>query len=273
MSFSVRPPAVAGTFYPATPRKLQRVVRKTVQGVTPAPPAIAAVVPHAGLAYSGCAAGRVFGSIPLPATIFILAPNHTGTFGTPGVASVPAEAEFQVPTGSVWVATEWVDRLCQLTPLIERFSGAHRTEHAIEVELPFLVELAPSAKIVPIIIPWDDWHACRALGTSIAQLVTSWSQPVLLIASSDMTHYESAARAKVKDEMALACIRELDGERLLETCKRERISMCGRAPTATVMEAARLLGAATGEVVDYRHSGMVTGEDDKVVSYAAVVIR
>ena len=273
MSFSVRPPAVAGTFYPAAPRSLRRVVRESVQGVTPSPTAIAAVVPHAGLAYSGSAAGRVLGSVPLPAIIVILAPNHTGVFGTPGVASVSTQDEFHVPTGSVGVATAWVDRLCQLTPLVERFAGAHRNEHAIEVELPFLVELAPSARIVPIIIPWDDWHACRSLGASIAKLVASESERALLIASSDMTHYESATHAKVKDELALACLRQLDGERLLETCRREHISMCGRAPTATVIEAARLLGATTAQVVDYRHSGMVTGDDENVVSYAAVVIR
>jgi AmmeMemoRadiSam system protein B len=122
------------------------------------------------------------------------------------------------------------------------------------------------------VLACDDWEHCRTLAQALARLVVSWPADVLLLASSDMTHYEPAAEAARKDRMALAAIERLDGAGLLEACRRHGITMCGRAPAATVLEAARELGATGAELVDYRHSGLVSGDDTSVVSYAGVLI-
>jgi AmmeMemoRadiSam system protein B len=143
----------------------------------------------------------------------------------------------------------------------------------VEVELPFLALLAPDTLIVPIVLAWDDWNRCRDLANAIATTVTEWPHEVLLLASSDMTHFESAQAAAVKDRGALEAIERFDAEDLLTYCQDQHVSMCGRAPAAVVLEATRLLGASSAEVVDYRHSGMVTGDDRDVVAYAGVVIR
>jgi AmmeMemoRadiSam system protein B len=142
----------------------------------------------------------------------------------------------------------------------------------VEVVLPFLQLLEPAAQIVPLVLAWDDWESCRALGGSLARLVRASGEPVLLVASSDLNHYEPAAVSEMKDRRALDAIVALDGEELLRRCRVERISMCGRAPAATVLAAATALGATRADVVDYRHSGWVSGDEGAVVGYGGVVI-
>src|SRR2546422_54880 len=122
-------------------------------------------------------------------------------------------------------------------------------------------------------LAWDAWEGCRGLGETLATLVRRWPDSVLLLASSDLNHYEPAATSERKDKRALDAVAALDGAELLARCRSERISMCGRAPAATVIAAAKALGAGRADVVHYSHSGMVTGEDDAVVGYGGVVIR
>ena len=268
-----RPPAVAGTSYPANPERLAALVRELLGE----PPAVrrgvrAVVVPHAGLAYSGACAGRVFGAIAIPPIVVVLAPNHTGQVRARGGASTWAHGAFDTPLGPVPVAEEFLAALLARCPLVEHDPAAHAGEHAIEVELPFVKTLAPEAALAPLVLAWDDWPSCRELGAALAETVRATATPVLLVASSDMTHYEPAAVCQRKDRMALEALERLDGAELLATCRRERITMCGRAAAATVAEAARLLGARRAEVVDYRNSGWVTGDESSVVAYAGVVI-
>ena len=242
----------------------------------PAPvsaPATAAIVPHAGLVYSGACAAEVFKRIQLAHTVVILAPNHTGTVTAPGGASAWTKGAFRMPLGDVPVDEHFAAKLCETCDLVSHDPAAHQREHAIEVELPFLALLAPRSAIVPIVLAWDDWDRCRALAEAIATVVRDWPEPVSLLASSDMTHFESADVAARKDRVALDHVQRLDGQGLLAACRREAITMCGRAPVATVLEAARLLGSTEGSVVDYRHSGWVTGDNSQVVAYAGVVIR
>ena len=149
---------------------------------------------------------------------------------------------------------------------------AHTGEHAVEVALPFLQLRRADVRIVPLVLAWDAWEGCRELGEALAGLVGRWPQPVLLLASSDLNHYEPAAVSERKDRRALEAVAALDGAELLARCRLEAISMCGRAPTATVLVAARALGARAAEVVHYSHSGMVTGDEQAVVGYGGVVI-
>jgi AmmeMemoRadiSam system protein B len=190
----------------------------------------------------------------------------------PGGASLVARGAFRTPLGDVPVAEDLARALLDTEPLLGDDPDAHRDEHAVEVELPFLQRLRPDAHIVPIVLAFADWEPCRALGDTLARVVRRWPEPVLLLASSDLNHFEAAFVAERKDAHALAAVEALDGAELLDRCEREDISMCGRAAAATVLAAATSLGATHAAVVDYRHSGAVSGDLDRVVGYGGVVI-
>jgi AmmeMemoRadiSam system protein B len=272
---AVRPPAVSGRFYPGTRAELARAVDELLAAVRPgAHPAGArgAVAPHAGYVYSGMTAAHVFARLRLPRVVVILAPNHTGVCHAPGGASLWEAGAFATPLGDVPVDDAFAAALVDASSLVASDHDAHRAEHAVEVQLPFLLTLRPDVRIVPLILAWDRWDDCHALGDALAALARRWTEPVLLLASSDLNHYDPAAVGELKDARALAAVETLDGAELLGRCRRERISMCGRAPVATVLAATQALGATRADVVDYRHSGWVTGDERQVVGYGGVVI-
>jgi hypothetical protein len=274
----IRAPAASGRFYPADPARLADDVdalcrdARAAAGDAPPEPAIAAIAPHAGLPYSGPTAARVFVRLALPRVVVIVAPNHTGVWRAPGGASLVLRGAFRTPLGDVALAEDLARALLDAEPLVGEDADAHRGEHAIEVELPFLQRLRPDVHIVPLVLAFADWEPCRALGDTLARLVRAWPEPVLLVASSDLDHYEPAFVSERKDARALAAVEALDGAELLARCEREDISMCGRAASATVLAAATTLGATRAVVVDYRHSGQVTGDLERVVGYGGVVI-
>ena len=271
----VRAPAVSGRFYPGTPSELERTMRDLMGPLGPmAHPAAcrAAIVPHAGYLYSGVTAAHTFARIRIPSIVIIVAPNHTGLTRAPGCASLWERGAFETPLGSLTVDQGTAQAVLDACPLVSVDHLAHTDEHAIEVELPFIRFLAAQSRIVPIILAWDDWESCRTLGEALAGVVRRSREQVLLLASSDLSHYEPANTAELKDAQALGAVQKLDGEELLRRCHREGITMCGRAPVATVLTAARALGASRADVVDYRHSGWVTGDESSVVGYAGVVI-
>jgi hypothetical protein len=271
----VRRPAVSGRFYAGTRDALDREVRALLAPLEPvAHPAAAraAVAPHAGYVYSGVTAAHVFARIQLPRLVVILAPNHTGRCRAPGGASLWEAGAFATPLGEVPVAVDLAEAVRAASPLVAVDHVAHEGEHAVEVQLPFLQSRRGDLAIVPLVLAWDDWEDARALGEALAGVVRGWPEPVLLLASSDLNHYEPAAVNELKDAQALAAIEALDGEGLLRRCRTERISMCGRAPVAVVLAAVRALGGSRADVVDYRHSGWVTGDERQVVGYGGVVI-
>lgn len=273
MSADRRAAAVAGSYYPKEPEALRLAIAECLAEVPQEDRRCrACVVPHAGLLYSGKCAGAVFGRLAIPPTVVIVGPNHSGRLRSPG-ASLWRSGTFETPLGPVAVDETFGAVLERTCDRVAHDPLAHRAEHAIEVELPFLRVLAPASAIVPIVLAWDRWQDSRALAGALAAAVMSAAHDVLLIASSDFTHFESAESAGRKDRRALAAIERLDGRTLLEVCRRENITMCGRSAASVVVEAARQLGATAAEVVDYRHSGWVTGDDAMVVSYAGVLIR
>ncbi len=271
---------VSGRFYPGARVELAAAVAALLAQAraearsSPTGPCRAVIVPHAGYVYSGPTAAAVFARVALPALIVIVAPNHTGVCRAPGGASLWEEGAFRTPLGDVPVDAPCAAAVRAASPLVGVDHDAHRAEHAIEVVLPFLQVLRPDARIVPLVLAWDAWEpgGARALGDALARVVGEAREPVLLLASSDLNHYEPAAVSERKDARALAAVTALDGAELLARCKRERISMCGRGPAAVVLAAARALGATRAEVVDYRHSGWVSGDDSQVVGYGGVVI-
>jgi len=275
----IRPPAVAGRFYPKDPTELRATVatlladaRVESNHAVPTP-YHAVITPHAGYIYSGPTAARVFAAVTIPGLVVILAPNHTGVCEAESGISLWESGAFRTPLGEVPVDADAAQALREISKgFIEIDHDAHRSEHAIEVELPFLQLLRADVRIVPLVIAFDEWRPARVLAEMLARLVQAAGEPVLLVASSDLNHYEPAAISETKDEMALEPIRALDGEELLARCRRERITMCGRTPAAVALCAARDLGAKQAQVVDYRHSGWVSGDNERVVGYAGVVI-
>ena len=269
----VRKPAVAGLFYPSQPAALLSAVQALVAVPDTGPtPAVAVIVPHAGYQYSGRTAGAVLSRIEVPRRVVILAPNHSGAGSATHGGSVYAVGALRTPLGDVPVDELLAADLLARCALLDDDPDAHRTEHAVEVMLPLLLARRPDVAVVPILLGWTDWPRTRALAEALADAVRASDEAVLLLASSDMNHFEAVGISREKDALALAEIAKLDGEALLDVTKRQRISMCGRVPAAAALHAARLLDASGAEVVDYSHSGMVTGDDSAVVGYAGVVI-
>ena len=274
----IRVPAVSGRFYPKDPAELRAVVATLLadaqQAVEPSSrPAVGVIAPHAGYSYSGPTAARIFARTALPGLVIVIAPNHTGLSAAQSGTALWERGAFRTPLGDVPVDADAAQALLEISHgFVEIDHEAHRAEHAVEVELPFLQMLRADVRIVPLVLAWDGWQPARALGDMLARLVGAAGEPALLLASSDLNHYEPAAVSEQKDAHALAAVTALDGEALLARCQHEHISMCGRAPAAVVLAAAKALGANQAEVVDYRHSGWVSGDNARVVGYAGVLI-
>jgi AmmeMemoRadiSam system protein B len=266
---AIRHPAVAGVFYDANRETLERQVEALLPAGSTASAAIGAIVPHAGYVYSGPVAGAVYSRLRLPATAVILCPNHTGR-GAPAALD-PSDA-WRTPLGDVPLARGLADRLLALAGSLREDSEAHRYEHSLEVQLPFLKVLRPDAELVPVCLGEASLPLCREVGEALARLVQEEEEPPILLASSDMNHYESREVGRAKEDLALARIEALDAEGLFRTVREKSISMCGFLPATTLLFAARALGAARAEVVSRRDSGDETGDTSSVVGYAGVVV-
>jgi AmmeMemoRadiSam system protein B len=285
MTSAVRTPAVAGRFYPGRADELLREVREyTSAGKTsrdaPATTgliaAIGCVAPHAGYIYSGSVAGAVYSRLEIPEHCVILCPNHTGK----GRAlAVMANTTWQTPLGEVAADAELSARLLRCFPALQEDSAAHRGEHAIEVQLPFLQTRQTELKIVPIAIGTSDFEVLRGLGEALADVISERREDdqekkkVLIIASSDMNHYESDAVTRVKDHKAIARVLAMDARGLWEVVMNEDISMCGFGPTIVMLTAAKLLGATSATLLKYATSGEVSGDYESVVGYAGIVVE
>ena len=267
---SVRPPAVAGTFYAGEEDALRRDVRSHLPPVEGAESVFGAIVPHAGYVYSGPVAGAVYARIVMPATAIVLCPNHTGRGAPAGVD--PSDA-WRTPLGDVPVDRRLARRLLDLSPSLVPDSLSHSKEHSLEVQLPFLQVLRPDISFVPVCLGAPDLGLCREVGMALAALVAEEKEPPLLLASSDMNHYESREIGSRKDSRALACIEALDPEGLFRTVLSENITMCGFLPATALLFAAREAGIGRATVVARRDSGDETGETDSVVGYAGVILR
>ncbi len=270
MSVGVRRPAVAGQFYPSDADTLCGDVRRYLAAATPPVAALGCIVPHAGYMYSGEIAGAVFARILPHRRVLLLCPNHTGA-GAP--LALMNSGAWQTPLGAVPIDSELAAALQQRFPLLQNDPRAHRTEHAAEVELPFLQELEPDLTFVPIALGTRRLEVLTALGEAIADVLADESRPVLIVASSDMNHYESDAITRVKDHQAIARIVELDPEGLHATVMEHDISMCGLGPAVAMLTAARRLGASHADLVQYATSADVSGDSERVVGYAGVIVR
>jgi MEMO1 family protein len=265
----IREPAVAGLFYPGSPQQLTATLRDLVAAAGQKVRALGCMVPHAGYVYSGRVAGAVYSQLELPHSFVILCPNHTGR-GRP--LAIMSSGNWRTPLGDAPIGRSLAEALKQACPYLEEDSWAHRGEHAIEVQLPFLQLAVQTFTFVPIALGTAEFEALHALGTALAEVVRAASEPILLVASSDMNHYESAAVTRVKDRKAIDRILALDPRGLHETVFRERISMCGFGPAVAMLTAARGLGATSTQLAGYGTSAEVSGDAERVVGYAGVIV-
>jgi MEMO1 family protein len=267
----VRQPAVVGRFYPSDPATLKEEVRTFVsQGRSPKQiHALGCIVPHAGYLYSGHVAGAVFAKLAIPELCIILCPNHTGMGRALAIMS---EGAWDTPLGAVPIERDLAEALKKRFSAVEEDSAAHRAEHAIEVELPFLQTLHPGIKFVPLALGTSQFEVLEELGVAIADVIAAQDRPVLIIASSDMNHYESDAITRIKDQSAIEPILALVPRALYDVATLQRISMCGLGPAVTMLTAAKKLGANSAELVKYATSGDISGERNMVVGYAGVTV-
>lgn len=268
---NIRPPAVAGTFYEARPERLEKDVRSYLRaGGSAEPQAVfGAIVPHAGYVYSGPVAGAVYTRIAVPPVAVILCPNHTGR-GSP--ASLEPSEAWRTPLGDVIVNRRLSARLRDLAPSLELDRAAHAREHSLEVQLPFLQALRRDVEIVPVCLGAHDVDLCREVGEALATIRAEEAQPPLLLASSDMNHYEPRAVGRRKDDRALERIAAIDPEGLFTTVLSEGITMCGFLPATALLFAARRAGVTEAHIVARRDSGDETGDASSVVGYAGVIL-
>jgi len=266
----VRPPAVAGLFYPSDPRELALQVDEYCRNGGQKIAARACVAPHAGYPYSGRVAGAVYASLEIPAQCILLGPRH---FPQGQPMAILTEGSFSTPFGEAQIDAALAAELARACPQLREDSVAHAREHSLEVQLPFLQRLRMDFRFVPVVLATDRYGAIEELGHAVAHVVAAQKEPVLIIASSDMNHYESDAVTRVKDQKAIARILALDPRGLYDTVRSEGITMCGYAATVAMLVAARELGAQEAALIRYATSADVTGERERVVGYAGVVVR
>ena len=266
----VRLPAVAGRFYPGDSKTLSATIDGFLENSVPKTRAIGIVVPHAGYIYSGAVAGAVYSQTLIPSRSIVLCPNHTG-LGQP--LAIMREGAWRTPLGDLQVDIEMCDALMEADPSLENDAIAHKHEHALEVQLPFLQHLqGPTHRFVPIVIGTGSWDALSALGEAIAQAISKVDRSTLIIASSDMNHYESDAITRTKDFKAIDQILKRDPKGLLQTVRQEGISMCGVGPVTSMLVAGNLLQASNAKLVRYATSAETSGDFDRVVGYAGAIL-
>jgi AmmeMemoRadiSam system protein B len=266
----IREPVVAGQFYPGSPAGLRKIIEGMVDGKAEKVEAIGVVSPHAGYIYSGQVAGAVMSRIKIKDTFVVLGPNHTGRGKS---FSIMTNGTWKTPLGDVAIDSELGKRVLAASNYLEEDQLAHQYEHSIEVQLPFLQYLKPDVRIVPVILAHASGASYKIIGQELAGAIDGMKKDVVILASSDMTHYEPQESAQKKDRQAIEAILALDEDDLMKRIEDLDISMCGYAPVVCMMVAAKSMGAKKAELVKYQTSGDTSGDYSSVVGYAGIVVK
>jgi AmmeMemoRadiSam system protein B len=271
----VRAAAVAGTWYPGSSGALSRDVDAYLSAVdaVPAGRIDAIVAPHAGLMFSGPVGAHAYKAAahagPFDAAVLV-GPSHFVAFD--GVALYPSGA-FDCPLGPAAIDAAIGAELMAASPVVRSVPSAHRREHSLEMQLPFLRRLFPEMPIVPLLMGYQTRDTIDALASALAAIGAG--RRLLLVASTDLSHYFDATTASTLDARVRECVDQFDPERLRRLCEqypeaeRGRFVACGAGPAIAVMLAARRRGARRGRVLKYAHSGEITGDTTGVVGYLA----
>jgi AmmeMemoRadiSam system protein B len=276
---TTRQPAVAGRFYPGTPDEVAREVSAlfaTAPAGEDAPsPAVAVMCPHAGWVYSGALAARTLAAVHVPPRVIVMCPNHTGAGAR---VAVMTAGQWRVPGATVPVDAELAALVVDEARAIRGAradEAAHADEHAIEVLVPLLLARQPALRLVPIVVGGLAGDEAVALGEALARAVArlpAGARDVLVVASSDMSHYLPDAECRRRDRHALGALVTGDPDALIDEVVAHDVSMCGVRPAAAMLAYARAVGALAPRLVGYATSGDAFGDRDRVVGYAGVVI-
>ncbi len=265
----VRKPAVAGYFYPSSPKEILSEIKEfmpTLKGKE----AYGAICPHAGYVYSGSVAGAVYAQLKPKEVFILLGPNHTG-YGKD--VSIMPEGEWEIPLGKLSIHQELAEKILKHCPFASSDIKAHLHEHSLEVQLPFIYYLNPNAKIVPITLKAlsldDSLSLAQSIGESLKE--SALSEKAIIISSTDMSHYLPDDLAKKVDALAIEKIKNFDPSGLYETVFTHQISMCGVIPTVVMLFATKILGATHVEIVKYTTSAEVNRDYERVVGYLGAI--
>lgn len=273
-----RRPAVAGSFYPSDPKQLESEIESCFLhplGPGKLPPSsykakepIICVCPHAGYQYSGPVAAHSYlhvSSLDKPDTIIVVGPNH---YGIGSGISAYFQGEWLTPLGSVTIDVATAELIKKEVEIIDEDYEAHRYEHSIEVQIPFLQYIYGKISFIPICLGFQDIGTARELGRGISKALNG--KRFVFVASSDLTHYEPHEVASRKDKLLLSSLELLDTEKFYKILLDEDISACGYGAIATAIELAKNLGYKRAEILKYATSGDMTGEKGSVVGYPSV---
>jgi len=265
-----RDSVVAGQFYPGNREDLLAMLEEMTISPEPPTPAFGIIAPHAGYVYSGTVAGEVYAGVEIPDRVILLNPNHTG-FGVR--AGMWEHGTWRTPLGDVKIDDDLGRRLKEKAPLLQHSPKSHQFEHSGEVQLPFIQYRNPNAKILPICLMGLHWEDIEVLARAIAEVVKEEDGKVLVIASTDMNHFDSDDVTRDKDRHAIERIKALDAKGLIETTRRKDVSMCGVYATAVMLFAARIYGVKDVTEVAYDTSATYSGDTSRVVGYYGAVVR
>ncbi|HUT69430.1 MAG TPA: AmmeMemoRadiSam system protein B [Desulfatiglandales bacterium] len=266
----IRQPAVANQFYPGTEKDLKKDLSRRIKEGKEREKVLALISPHAGYMYSGDVAGAVYSVAEITKDVVVMGPNHHG-LGAP--FAVMARGKWKMPSGDISINETLASLMIEESRLLRADDQAHITEHSVEVQLPFIQYIEPAVQFVPVVLGMADYKTCEDLGKDMARAIKRYGKPVVLIASTDMTHYESQESAHQKDQLAMEKILAMDPAGLLDTVTRHNITMCGVIPTTVALIAAKELGATTAKKIAYATSGDVSGDYSYVVGYAGFTIQ
>ena len=266
----LRLPAVAGTFYPASAPELLNLVRR----LAPHSPqkskkrVKACLVPHAGYVYSGGVAGAVFSRIEIPQRVLVLGVRH---YPRGENAAIMSDGAWRTPLGDAPLDAHLAETCKSELTLLKEDAVAHAQEHSLEVQLPFLQVLAPEFQFVPIALGTVRFDELQTIGETVARVLASSQEEILLLATSDLNHYEDEVTTQRKDARAIAQLERMDPRGLYETCRTESISMCGLGPAVAMLFALRILGLTEAETLEHATSAAVSGDYRRVVGYAGMI--
>ncbi len=268
-NFVVRRPAVAGYYYPADPTALRSAVDGFARAKARPAPALGLLVPHGSFRHCGMILGETLAQVTIPRRCIILGPSHTGSLMP---WSLMVSGAYRTPLGDVPVDERCAQALLARCAFLEPDAWSQRGEHAVEVVLPFLQRLGPrDLTIVPIVTGSDNPDEFSLVAHALAQVIRMQEELVLLIASSDLSHYEPCERSRAKDQALIDAVCSLDEARLIRSVHEGKALMCGYGAAACVLSAARTLGARSGRLVRYGTSAGAGGDPHSVTGYAGII--
>ena len=271
MTDVIRRPAVAGYYYPEDPEELRNQLRVLAQAEGPPEAAHAVIVPHGSFRHSGRITGQTLARVRVPRRCLVVSPSHAGSWGR---WRIMLDGAYRTPLGDVPIDRACAAALHARCQWLDDDPEAQRGEHGIEVQLPFLQWLGPARlTVVPLLVGAGSYAEYVHMGHILAHVIRMQEEPVLLMASSDLSHYEPEEQARRQDQNLLAAITSMESEALRQVVEQDHLLMCGYGAVVCVLEAAKALGATRATLAAYGTSAEAGGDPHAVIGYAGCVIQ